>query len=81
MKKRILALLMACVMVLSLLSMGVVAEEQIVPEAHTDAHDCTSCDGTVTWTPWDKKNEFPTTSGHYYLTTDVQTSIWLTRRL
>lgn len=78
MTKRILALAMVLVMVLSLLPLGVVAEEQTVPEAHTDAHDCTACDGAVTWTAWDKKNEFPTTPGHYYLTVNVDLTGWRT---
>ena len=78
MKKRILAFLLVLVMVLSLLPTGVVAEEQTAPEAHSDAHDCTGCDGTVTWTAWDKKNEFPTTPGHYYLTVNVDLTGWRT---
>ncbi len=78
MKKRILAFVMVLAMVLSLLPLGVVAEEQTVPEAHTDAHDCTACDGAVTWTAWDKKNEFPTTPGHYYLTVNVDLTGWRT---
>lgn len=78
MKKRILAFLMAFVMVLSLLPLGAVAEEQAVPTAHSDAHDCTACDEQVTWIAWDKAGEVPTASGHYYLTVDVQTSDWLT---
>ena len=76
MKKRILALLMVFAMVLSLLSMGVVAEEQTVPEAHTDAHDCGCCEGTVTWTKWDTPNAFPTTPGHYWLDVDVDLKGW-----
>ncbi len=78
MKKRILAFAMVLVMVLSLLPLGVVAEEQTVPATHTNAHDCTNCEGSITWTEWNQKNAFPTTPGHYYLTVDVDLTGWRT---
>ena len=52
-------------------------ETVVVPEphSHSDAHVCEDCeDNTVTWTKWEKTNELPTTTGHYYLTVDVKVS-------
>lgn len=64
MKKRMLAGLMALILVLSLLPVGVVAEEVSLEKTttHTDHSG---------WTAWEKGSELPTTEGNYYLTADV----------
>ncbi len=64
MRRRILAGLLAMMLVLSLLPVGVVAEE--VPQAKATAH--TEHSG---WTAWENGSELPTAEGNYYLATDV----------
>jgi len=77
MTKRILAMVLVLVMVLSLLPMVSVfadsAEEVVAsPKAgtHTDAGHGDDCGVTTGWLPWDKADSLPT-SGNYYLTQNV----------
>lgn len=71
MSKRILALFMALVLVLSLVPATVIAEGT-EPAVHTETHACEHCTegAQVTWTAWDGKTAL-TDGGHYYLTEDV----------
>lgn len=75
--KRLTAWVLALALLLSLvpqLTLGVTAE---TPDAHSHSaaqHDCEHCDETVTWTAWDKTTTLPNTTGHYYLTADVNLS-------
>lgn len=75
MKKRIFAMALALVMVLSLVPVVATAEPAAVtasPKAgtHTDAGHSDDCGLTDRWTAWDKADSLPT-SGQYYLTKDV----------
>ncbi len=74
MSKRILALFMALVLVLSLVPATVIAEGA-EPAVHTDAHTCEHCTegAQVTWTAWDGKTAL-TDGGHYYLADNVELS-------
>lgn len=47
----------------------------IEPHSHSEAHVCEDCeDDAVVWTPWRSTTDLPTTTGHYYLTDNVQVS-------
>ena len=77
MTKRILAMLLAIVMVCSLLPVSALAEgKDTEPLATHDSakHICEHCDATTTWTAWgddaSEKTKLPT-SGHYYLVSDI----------
>ena len=49
-------------------------DENKVVEAHKNAHKCDECGEDVTWEAWDDETSLPTTTGHYYLATDVETA-------
>jgi len=74
--KKLFAWVLTLALLLSVmpqLSLGVTAE----PAAHSHSaaqHDCEHCDGVITWTAWDKTTSLPSTTGHYYLTADVNLS-------
>ena len=74
MAKRLLAAILAFVLVLSLVPAVVSAEDAVVASdkagTHTAAaHKCEAC-GSTEWLPWDSATTLPK-SGHYYLTKDV----------
>jgi len=79
MMKRLIAWVLTLALLLSVmpqLSLGVTAEGA-APEAHSHSaaqHDCEHCDETITWTAWEKTNELPKTTGHFYLAADVNVS-------
>ena len=74
--KKLFAWVLTLALLLSVmpqLSLGVTAE----PAAHSHSaaqHDCEHCDATITWIAWDKTTTLPNTTGHYYLTADVNVS-------
>lgn len=76
MRKRILAGLLALVMLVAVLPLPAVSAEASDPaltrHTHSDAHTCgDQCGGNVTWLPWEKSDTLPAESGHYYLTKNV----------
>ena len=76
MTKRVLALFLVLIMVLSLLPVGVIAEAgEYAPLAkHTDeGHICEQCKTAVQWTVWDGTTAM-TDGGHYVLETGVTLS-------
>jgi len=75
MVKRMIAWVLSLALVLSVLPIGILAEDEIVvpdPHSHSAAqHNCEHCEDSITWTAWDKTDSLPSTTGHYYLTADV----------
>lgn len=77
MKKRVLAMLLALALVLSMVPVAAVAGGTVEKTAkagkHTEAaHACEAC-GSTQWQSWGQSDSLPT-EGHFYLTEDVKLS-------
>lgn len=75
MMKRLIAWALTLALVFS--AVPVVISAEGIPAAHSHSaaqHDCEHCDGTITWTAWSSTTSLPKTTGHYYLTADVNVS-------